>query len=219
MQGERCDMLHVGPHGIDGDRRFAFESADAPIGKPLLRSTERFAMLRSQAVHTDTGGVAVRVPSGVLFGTGTADLAGKLGLEPASSSSLRLRLLERNRPFTDVRPIALHSLATEHALSSELGNFDARRLRSNIILSLDQNEAFAEDALSGSMLQLGSHVQLRMLERIPRCRMVALHPETAVEDRTILRWLAQYRQGRAGIYARTLTPGTITVGDIVSLID
>ncbi len=118
-----------------------------------------------------------------------------------------------------MRPIALHSLATERAVSSEVGGFDARRLRSNIILSLDQNEAFAEDALFGSMLQLGSHVQLRMLERIPRCRMVSLHPETAVEDRTILRWLAQHRQGRAGIYARTLTPGTIAVGDIVSLID
>ena len=216
MQGERCETLCVGPHGIDGDRRFAFESADAPVGKPLLRSIERSTMLLSQAVHTDAGRVVVRVPSGALLGHEAADLPRQLGLKADASSGLRL--LARDRPFTDVRPIALHASATERRLAEELGGFDARRLRSNIVLALDSAEPFAEDGLTGRVLQIGGQVRLQMLERIPRCRMVSLHPETAVQDRTPLRWLVQRRDGRAGIYARTLASGSIATGDPIYLV-
>lgn len=217
MQGERCETLGVGQYGIDGDRRLAFESADAPVGKPLLRSSERSAMLRSQARQTAAGQVVVRVPSGAMVGRAAADLPVHLGLEADRSSSLRL--LERDRPFTDVRPIALHSMATERSLAGELGSFDARRLRSNIILALDRAEPFAEDELAGKVLQIGEQVQLQMLERIPRCRMVSLHPETAVEDRTPLRWLARRRDGRVGIYARTLISGSIALADPIYLVE
>ena len=216
MQGERCERFGVGAYGIDGDRRFAFESAEAPVGKPLLRSMERSAMLRSQASHTAGGRVVVRVPSGARLGPEAADLPPQLGLEADMSDGLRM--LDCDRPFTDVRPIALHSLATEHRLAAQLGGFDARRLRSNIVLALSRAEPFAEDEFAGRVIQLGAEVQLQMLERIPRCRMVSLHPETAVEDRTSLRWLAQQRDGRAGIYARTLIPGSIASGDPVYLV-
>ena len=58
-----------------------------------------------------------------------------------------------------------------------------------------------------------------MLERIPRCRMVSLDPETATPDPSSLRWLAHHRDGRVGIYARALIPGIISLGDAVTLID
>ncbi len=216
MQGERCASLEVGPYGIAGDRRFAFESADAPIGKPLLRSSERAAMLRSQARLDVIGTVTVLSAEGPIVPVNDPALPHHLG--PATAAS-RLTLRQRDRPFTDVRPIALHSLATARAIAAASPAFDGRRLRSNLVLQLASSQPFAEDDLAGRVLQIGDAAQLTMLERIPRCRMVALHPETAAPDPSPLRWLAQNRNGRAGIYARMLKPGTIVVGDTIHLLD
>ncbi len=45
--------------------------------------------------------------------------------------------------------------------------------------------------------------------------MVALDPETATLDRTLLTYLARHHDARAGIYATVLTPGPIHLGDPV----
>ncbi len=217
MQGEQCASFEVGLYGIDGDRRFAFESVHAPVGKPLLRSFERSAMLRARAAHHASGEITVRVPAGQSVSLHDASLPSQLGLEPASSTGLQLQCA--TLPFTDVRPISLHSLATEQALEAAFAGFDPRRLRSNIVLDLTNARPFAEDLLAGKSLRLGELVTLKLLERIPRCRMVSLHPETAEMDPSILRWLAREHDGRAGIYARSLATGTVSVGDAVSLVD
>ena len=47
--------------------------------------------------------------------------------------------------------------------------------------------------------------------------MVSLDPETAAADPTILRTLARTHDGRVGVYARAITPGTLAVGDAVYL--
>ena len=216
MRGERCESLVVGPHGIDGDRRHAFESSNAPIGKPLLHSAERAGMLRSSAYLDQHGGVRVQVPAGSSLPIDDPRLPSQLGPE-INQHDLALR--SSPRPFTDVRPIALHSLASEQALSAELGSFDGRRLRSNITLDLCDPAPFAEDCLAQRRILLGSAVELLVLERIPRCRMISLDPETAGRDPAVLRWLARFREGRLGIYARTLVPGLIAVGDPVWQID
>ena len=215
MQGEPCDSLRVGANGIDGDRRLAIEGDDAPVGKPLLRSADRSAMLRSVARLSGDGEVMVRTADGPAVSARDEALTQHLDL---AESARALRLVESDRPLTDVRPISLHSLSTEQALADALGGFDGRRLRSNIILRLVNDQPFAEDELAGKLLQLGNGAQLSMLERIPRCRMVSLDPETAEADATVLRWLASKRDGRAGIYARTRRPGSISIGDPVRLI-
>ncbi len=172
-------------------------------------------MLRSAASLDSEGKVTVRTAAGPALSATDETLTEHLTL---AESTRALRLITSERPLTDVRPIAVHSLGTERALAEALGSFDGRRLRSNLILRLVDDQPFAEDALSGMVLQLGGSAQISMLERIPRCRMVSLDPETAEADATILRWLASKREGRAGIYARTLVPGTISVGDPVRLI-
>ncbi len=157
-----------------------------------------------------------------------------------------LTLLRSPRPLTDVRPVALHSLQTIHQLATELdrtrlpgleAGFDPRRLRSNLVLDLtaDLNpliaheptrthrpdssgtHPFPEDLLAGYTLQIGPTARLRITERIPRCRIISLDPETATPDPALLRHLAHAHDGRAGIYARPLTPGTLRTGDPVYL--
>ena len=216
MRGERCATVRVTPHGIDGDRRFAFESSHAPVGKPLLRSFERAAMLHSRALHSATGEVLVETPQGASMPITDPDLSAILNIDPQQNSHLSLR--HELRPFTDVRPIALHSIATEEALVNRISGFDPRRLRSNIVLAL-QAESFAEDSLSGKTIRLGQTAEFQILERIPRCRMVSLDPETAAPDSTILRSIARFHEGRVGVYARAVTPGTLSVGDPVYLLE
>ena len=216
MQGELCPTLGIDARGVAGDRRFAFESADAPIGKPLLRAAQRAAMLRSQACLQPDGTVLVSSGQAEPLALDNRSLPALITGRDFTST---LTLHTDELPFTDVRPIALHSLASLRALSQALGSFDGRRLRSNIILALADDQPFAEDRLAGRTLQLGSTVRLTLLERIPRCRMVSLDPETAEPNPTPLRWLARHRDGRAGIYARALVPGNVSVGDSVTLLD
>lgn len=215
MRGERCAALAVGTLGVAHDRRYAFESAGAPPGKPLLRSAERTRMLLYAATVNARGGVMVRVPDGRSLAVDDPALIEEMasGAAPLETPWLR----HEAAPFTDVRPIALHSAATVRGLELKDGAaIDGQRLRSNLVLELAGGRPFAEDALAGLTLRLGD-VELRILERIPRCRMVSLDPETAVADPEILRWLARQHDGRAGVYARCVRPGVVRVGDAVWL--
>lgn len=220
MGGEVCDALSLDGTGVEGDRRYAFESSEAPVGKPLLSSAQRTALipLQAQLHHEST----------VPFITGAGD-----GPFPLTDPQLLSRLTQRlctpiapklrhnpDRPFTDVRPISLHSIETIAHLSRELGQpIDARRLRSNIHLDLSSGEPFAEDHLTNRALRIGDTATLRITERVPRCRIVALDPDTAEADRTLLNHLARHHQGRAGIYATVLTGGTVHLGDTVIVLD
>ena len=175
-------------------------------------------MLRAHAITGPTGQPRVHPPSAPTLPITHPDLPA--ALDPEAD----LTLLESPIPLTDVRPVALHSTQAIAQLTQELGHsFDPRRLRSNIVLTLtfppSTGPAYPEDAFAGHTLQLGTQATLRITERIPRCRIVSLAPETALPDPTLLRHLAQAHNGRAGIYARPLTPGTLHLGDPVTLLD
>ena len=217
MGGEPCEVLSLDSLGVAGDRRFAFESSDAPPGKPLLGSLGRSAMLRFSAATDRDGLVRVRAPDGASVAIDSPDLLRRFNaLLPPSAT---LTLLHRDRPFTDVRPIAIHSLGAIRALARELGvDFDARRLRSNLIFDLGADEAFLEDRLQGRTLRLGKTAEIQITERIPRCRMVSLEPATADPDPSLLRHLARYHEGRAGIYARCTVSGEVRVGDPLTVV-
>ncbi|MBE7181870.1 MAG: hypothetical protein INR71_11810, partial [Terriglobus roseus] len=49
MGGERTNALEAVHDGIAQDRRYAFLSSGAPVGKPRLTSREREALLRYSA--------------------------------------------------------------------------------------------------------------------------------------------------------------------------
>ncbi len=225
MRGEQVDSLEVLQDGIAHDRRYAFVSSGAPAGKPRLTGRERAALLRYSA-YVSGNGTSICTPDGRRFHV----------LDPALLTHLEQHLPQGHRitleheptaaPYTDVRPIAIVSTQTLAALSRAFGHaVDPRRFRANLVLTFTPDadaelttgnpDAFPEDALAGRTLQLGATCRLHLLERIPRCRVVTLDPNTTEPDPALMKHLDRHHNGRLGIYAKVVTPGPLNAGGMV----
>lgn len=215
MRGEQLQTACFDPAGMVGDRRYALVSTAAPVGKPLVTSRERTRLLLyrprldpTPVVHTPEG-ATLPLPSPALLTHLQQHLA-----DPEATLELDH---SPDKPITDVRALSFISRATLDHLQHELGtSFTPQRLRNNLILQLNDDRPFAEEELDGQTLRFGTGPDatiLRIHERIPRCRIVTLDPDTAATDQTLLRWLAKHRNARIAMYATVLHPGTITTGD------
>ena len=214
MRGESLAEAELDPAGLVGDRRFAFASTAAPAGKPMLSSQERSAMLR-YAPRLDPLPEIV-TPQGRRLALPSPALVTELQQALAAGDATLTMRRSPERPLTDVRPVSLVSTATLRRLNEEFGrSIDTQRFRSNLVLALDAEQPFGEDALAGALLHFGEAdgPQLRVLERIPRCRMVSLDPETTDADPDLLRHLARWHDGRLGIYASVHRPGRLRTGE------
>ncbi len=219
MRGERLATAAFDPAGMVGDRRYAVVSTAAPVGKPLVTSRERTRLLLYQPkldptpVVTTPEGLELPLPSSAL----TTHLQQHLA-EPEATLDVEHSL---EQPFTDVRALSFISRATLDFLAQELGGaFTPQRLRNNLIFALDDATPFAEESLEGQQIRFGEGPEapmFRVHERIPRCRMVTLDPETAEPDQTLLRYLAKHRKTRASMYATIQHPGTLTEGAAIHL--
>ncbi|MGI4828119.1 MAG: MOSC domain-containing protein [Janthinobacterium lividum] len=217
MRGEQLTEASFDPKGMAGDRRFGFVSTAAPPGYPLLASRERTAMLRYTPTLDPTPQVST--PDGRSFPLPSPDLLAELQTTLAAPGAELTLQHSPGLPLTDVRPVSLVSTATLRGLEKELGYaVDPQRFRSNLILTLENDRPFAEDELAGQTLIFDdpTGVHLRLRERIPRCRMVSLDPDTTEADPLLLRHLAKHHDGRLGIYATVLQTGIVHVDNPVS---
>jgi uncharacterized protein YcbX len=91
-----------------------------------------------------------------------------------------------------------------------------------MLIELDGVEAYAEDGWHGRRLRIGDAV-IRLGQRIPRCAMTTLAPDTGEKDFDTLKVLAQHRRVGTelvlGVYGDVEEPGRIAVGDAVQLYD
>ena len=158
--------------------------------------------------------VDVETPSGEVLAVDDPALLGRLG----ESSSLAL--LRSERALTDCRPVSLFSLQTARQLAAEVGvPVDERRFRANIYADLAGTAGFAEDGFVGRRLRLGAKAIVAILERDPRCRMITLDPDTASASPEILRRVARFHDGKAGVYGAVLVEGMVRPGDELALLD
>jgi uncharacterized protein len=97
---------------------------------------------------------------------------------------------------------------------------DPRRFR--MLIELDGVEAYAEDGWQGRRLRIGDAL-IRLGQRIPRCAMTTLSPDTGENDFATLKVLARHRKVGTelllGVYGDVEEPGRIVVGDSVELVD
>ena len=192
MGGEQVASFEVLSDGIAHDRRYAFLSSGAPAGKPRLTSRERAALLRYSARSRGNKPV-IGTPEGTAFEVDDPALLRYLEERLPQANRITLEHEPEAAPYTDVRPLALVSTQTLATLSGSFGQaVDPRRFRANLLLTFTPEAVvdltggdpnlFPEDALAGHSVRLGATCRLRLLERIPRCRVVTLHPDTTEPD-------------------------------------
>ena len=123
----------------------------------------------------------------------------------------------------DEYPISLVSQASVQELSRQPGAtvaLDSRRFRPNFFLA--GCEPHEEDTWLGGMIQIGEEVRLRVIARDPRCAITTHDPDTGEQDMNTVQLILNYRPNpRAayfGVYGIVERPGTVCLGDTVTLV-
>jgi hypothetical protein len=166
----------------------------------------------------DNLAVEVETPAGEVLSIDDPALAHLLrqGLDDSHD----LTLLRSDRALTDCRPVSLISTQTVQQLGIEIGELlDPRRFRANLYLNLESGNGFGEDDFVGRTLGVGSKVQVSILERDPRCKMITLDPDTAEMNPNVLRKVGRGHGGRAGVYGAVLIEGMVRRGDTIEVLD
>jgi uncharacterized protein len=245
MRGEELSTIFVGFAGVYGDRLYAVRNSSAPAGFPFLTGREHAELLLCRprfrdprrAAHppnqaeaealapgltplpgsADDLALDVELPSGDVLAIDDPELLRLIGKR--SQRRDRLTLLRSDRAMTDCRPLSLISLQTVRQLGDEIGDaIDKRRFRANLYLDLNGSDGFAEDGFVGKRLRLGEKVEIAVLERDPRCKMITLDPDTGEQGQDLIRAVTRGHAGMAGVYAAVLAEGTARVDDPVELL-
>ncbi len=118
-----------------------------------------------------------------------------------------------------IHAITTATLAKLRQLEPRL-DFAVARFRPNLLIAAAEGvEGFVEEGWSGSCLQIGEQLVLRVDGGCPRCVVTTLAQGDLGEDLEILRATARHNGVVAGIRLSVVTPGPVAVGDPVRLLD
>ncbi|HZR12005.1 MAG TPA: MOSC N-terminal beta barrel domain-containing protein [Acidimicrobiia bacterium] len=225
LGGERVDEITVTTDGLTGDRGFAIFDVDTGYGLTARRVPE---MLFAAARLRDDGTAAITLPDGSDARTDD-DLSRWLGRRVAlrSVDEVALRRYENPIDFehettSDWLPFTgagkggpFHdSSRTRVSLVStgSIGTWDRRRFRANVLL-----DGEGEDGLVGSDVEIGDTV-LSVGKRLARCVVTTRPQPGGVErDLDVLKTINRERDGCIAIGALVTRPGTVRVGDGISV--
>lgn len=215
MAAEAVASAEVSWNGVAGDRRWAF------IRPGLERSNFPWLTIRQRSdmasfvprfedpADPDASAAIVRTPAGAEFEVADPALASELGDG--------VRVIKQNRGVFDALPLSLITAQTVAGLGTLVGrDLDVRRFRPNLVIEATGSEPFQEDAWVGRTITIGAF-QMRLDDRDPRCVMINVDPATGERDPAVLRAVAQERTGCLGLYGSTARPGTVAVGDVVTI--
>ncbi|MGI9203780.1 MAG: MOSC domain-containing protein [Woeseiaceae bacterium] len=216
MGAEALDDADVSWFGVSGDRRWAFVRDDAIRSNfPWLTIRERHDMNLYQPsfanpAKPDKSPTLVKTPSGADIDVTDPRLAEEL--YPGGA-----RVIRQNRGVFDTFPLSIITAQTIAELGDAVGtDLSVQRFRPNFLIETTNVSPFQEDAWVGFVMQIGS-VRLRVDIRDSRCAVITVDPETAERNPEILRTVVTERQGCLGVYATTVEPGQVAIGDKVYL--
>jgi uncharacterized protein YcbX len=127
----------------------------------------------------------------------------------------------------DMFPASVMTTSTLDALRELCpdGRIDVRRFRMNVIVETEDS-GFVENNWVGKSVAFGDGARLHVTLPDPRCVMTTLAQDDLPRDTAILRVMAEHnlleivpgvRYPCAGVYAAVVAPGTLRVGDPVSI--
>ncbi|WP_460814552.1 MOSC domain-containing protein [Nocardioides korecus] len=214
MGGEDLLVAEVDARGVAGDRAFAVVDADGRFasGKDTRRFRRRDAVFDHGARTREDGRV-------VVVTDGRERVVGDPALDADLSSRMGdpVRVLPEGAvPHQDMGAVSLVGTATLRWCAERWGGTgDVRRLRANVLVAT--REPFEEEAWVGRTVLLGS-VELAVVERVPRCRMVDLDQDGVAVGAPWLRGIGRERGMFLATYADVRRPGAVRVGDEVRLL-
>lgn len=215
-QGLRTSAVTL--QGLRHDRRWAAYLDDGGIasGKRTRRFRPVPGLMGWRSRAGDEGGVPVLIsPAGVEYDVD----------QPAASRALtaafgrRLTLLPQTATqHHDESPLHLLTTSSLAAADNLAGTtVDHRRFRANIILDTGSQPRFLEDAWAGAELAVGSEVILSAGPGMIRCGMVDQAQHGVAAGPNVLKALGTDHGTTLGLQASVLLPGTVQVGDTVTL--
>lgn len=214
MGGEDLDVAEVDARGFVGDRWYAVEDDQSRLasGKDSQRFRRRDPVFDYSA-HTRPHGEVVVTRLGSRWHVGDPDLDHRLSDEMGTVVRV---VPEDDVPHQDAGAVSLVSTATLRWCADRWGGSpDPRRLRVNIVI--DGDEPFVEERWLNRELALGS-TRLRVVERVPRCRMIDIRQDSAEPGVKWLKPLTRERDMSLAVYAAVTGPGQVRVGDEPQLI-
>ncbi len=244
MRGEEIPHVYTGFTGLMGDRIYGVIADDGIHGFPWHtgRDQEEFVLYNARyksseellqpkdldafeghapgvtPVYPDADAfkVSVETPTGATYDD-IESPAFLEDLEKITGRSLRLHVTQRGQH--DCRPLSIFSLSAAAKLGEEIGmNIDKRRFRANFYVEWDnQDDPYLEFSLVGKTLKLGNRLEVAIVERDPRCKMITLDPDTAEETPKVLQHVGRNHGGDAGVFAAVLQDGRVNKGDPIFL--
>jgi len=222
MAGHTTESSHLGWHGLDGDRRFAFRRLEDKSGFPWLTASRLPELLLYHPFGLDESSgeqlpTHVRTPGGASVELRGAELQNEISERLGSS----VELMNLRHGIFDDAPVSVISLATIGGISRTAEvELDTRRFRPNIVLETHELEAFLEDKWVGGTLVFGDGEpapRVRITQRDVRCMMINLSPDTAKQDPRMLKTAVRLNDNNAGVYGTVVQTGKIQVGQVVRL--
>ncbi len=119
----------------------------------------------------------------------------------------------------DCWPLMVMTTSALKAMQEALpdSNIDIKRFRPSIVIDTDE-KGHPEFTWTGKKAQLGT-ATIEFLEPCPRCVMITRRINDNIpEDRAILRHVVRDLNQNVGVYARVLTPGTISLHDSMTFL-
>ncbi len=224
LRGQALDRAEFGATGLVGDRGYAI--AEVASGKMVGSSRPGWTDLitwTARYLAPVTAGAPLP-PVEISFPDGQSVRSD----DPACDEALSARLGKAVRlavndgsvaePRYDLSPCHFLTTATLKELRKGYpgGDFDPARFRPNILLDCGDLSGFVEQAWLGREVAFGE-VVFRVSEDCARCAMTVRAQGDLPKDPRILHTVTQMNRTFAGSYATVTRPGTVRLGDQLTL--
>ncbi|MEO0349557.1 MAG: MOSC N-terminal beta barrel domain-containing protein [Cyanobacteria bacterium P01_A01_bin.15] len=244
MRGEELDEVFVAFAGLMGDRVYGVVKGGGNPGFPWHTAREQESLLlyrpryKNQEAtlkpehlaaaqgmapginplypETEQFAVEVEAPDGEIYSLGDGSFLEHLKTF-TDDQTLSLKFTQRGQ--YDCRPLTLFSLQLCDLLTQELEmEIDKRRFRSNLYVNWNEDKPY-ETELVGKRLKIGEMLEINVLERDPRCKMITLDPDTSEANPEIIKHVSKAHEGFAGVYGAVLVEGVVKAGDSIQVLD
>ena len=221
MRPEKLERADVTWNGLHGDRQYAFVKSANRSRFPWLTGRDLFPLVLHTASYQDpeaprTSPVRVTAPDGWEGALDDPELTARL----SHAAGEEVHLIQMSRGTFDLMPISVVTEGTEAAIDAAHGRgVGLGRFRINLVLRTE-DPAMRETDWFGATLVIGEGpgaVRLRTDAPVLRCAMVTIDPDTAVQDVSVLRTVAQGFDNCVGAYCTPESIGTIELGAPVRL--